>query len=132
VARKRTPYTIEGDVIMRNRIKKLQAMVESETERTMVQTAVDIMELSRSRVPIETGFLYRSAVIDRPSKRSGRTDVVFGYLAKYAGVVHQTYSGAKGERYYLKSAVDEIAPEMLSRIVRNNKKGFLMGIRRRG
>jgi len=120
-----TPLTIEGDKIMAARLVKLRHMVENETERVMVETAADIIELSKTRVPVDTGFLYRSAFINRPTKRSGRSDVVFGYHAFYAGLVHETYAGSKGQAKYLQSAVDEIAPDLPSRVVRGLKKGMV-------
>ena len=124
-----TPLTIEGDIKMAARLVKLRHMVENETERAMVETAADIMELSKTRVPVATGFLYRSAFINRPTKRSGRSDVVFGYHASYAGLIHETYAGSKGQAKYLQSAVDELAQELPDRIVRNNLKGFRMGLK---
>ncbi len=126
---RRTELTIQGDVKAMARLRKLVAVAESESERALSETAAEIIDLARRRVPVDTGFLSQSHFINRPTKRSGRRDVVFGFNAYYAGLVHETYAGFKGERYYLQSAVDEIAPDLPSRVVRNNLKGFRMGLK---
>jgi len=124
-----TRWTWSGDTYLQARLRKLRRIADHETERAMVDTAGEILELSRTRVPVDTGFLSKSVFINRPTKRSGRLDVVFGFEAPYAGIVHETYAGFKGERYYLRSAVDELAPNLRERVVRNNLKGFRMGLK---
>lgn len=126
---RRTELTIQGDVKARARLRKLIVIAENESERALSETAAEIIDLARRRVPVDTGFLSQSHFINRPTKRSGRRDVVFGFNAYYAGLVHETYAGVKGERYYLQSAVDEIAPNLRERVVRNNLKGFRMGLK---
>lgn len=126
---RKTKLTVQGDVRIRARLRNLLSIVEHETEKSLVEIAGQIIDLSRTRVPVDTGFLYRSAFINRPTKRSGRLDIVFGYDAKYASVVHEKYQGFRGERFYLVSAAMEIAPELPARIVRNNTRGLAMGLR---
>jgi hypothetical protein len=121
---RRTELTIQGDVKARARLRRLVAIADSEAERALSETAVEIIDLARRRVPVDTGFLSQSHFINRPTKRSGRSDVVFGYHAFYAGLVHETYAGSKGQAKYLQSAVDEIAPDIPSRVVRGWKKGM--------
>ena len=88
----------------------------------MFNISVDIMELAKTRIPLESGALRDSGFLLDPSyKGKSKVDLEFGFTGPYAIVQHENLSynhpglnsknktgGAQGQAKYLETSVNQM------------------------
>jgi hypothetical protein len=106
--------------VFKRRLKTMAIDLNANVEAAVKSVAIEVMDLSQTRVPLEESDLRNSAYIDDITYSNGRVSVDMGYASDYAIVQHETEEfnhpgkksknpsgGAQGRPFFLKSSIDE-------------------------
>ena len=112
------------DTVLQN-LMKAKTRVGDNIAKGLVKAGTFLLHESREIVPVQFGNLKRSGFVRRFG--SGfRTDVIVGYTAEYAAIVHENPNAAHGREFNVKHAA------AIARAVENKRATVKSGMFNRG
>ena len=114
-------FVITGTKELEAKLKAIAAAMPSKIGVALYREAQIEMTESKKRVPVDTGALRSSGVVQKPVSDGNATSVTLGYggpSVDYAFKVHEDLEAFHkvGQAKYLESVLMESAPNLLQRI----------------
>jgi hypothetical protein len=112
-----------------DQIEDIGEALENAAAGALWQNAQDVQRVASTKIPVKTGHLRRSYVVDVPRIRPGAISVVVGYGAHYALWVHERteLTHTNGQAKFLTVAIDEEAGDFAEKLAKRTaalaKKG---------
>ena len=116
-------FTLTGTKELEERLTAIAATAPQTLASALYREAQIEMTESKKRVPVDTGALRSSGVVDKPQFDGNNISVRLGYggtAVDYAFRVHEDLEAFHkvGQAKYLESVILESAPHLLERIAK--------------